>query len=463
MPNITLDLLPTQYEFITCEDQFAAFIGGLGCGKTRAASEWLLLGAMRWPKARHFIFSNTFSQLKSGTMATFFEACHRFGFRYVDRVRDKYVYLPDLGCKIEVWTADDAELFRSLEIDRAWVDEAHHWDLNAYNVLIGRLRGSDLTRKQHPDLKLQLRLTANPPHTTDHWLVEKCTTPSETTGKPPITLFQASTFDNYLLPTSYVEGLKDQYDRELADIELKGQFGDIGKGRIWRMFQRQKHVLSPAQALERGLPPLEWDPKLPVGWSLDMNFDPMSSVLFQWRTVDVPGYQRIVMYVLEEIRVRHSVVDFVVKEFLDREPAKIARRNGQLLIYGDATIKTQGNRQTASSDLAAIRKQLTEKGFVGETKVPNANPALRDRFAAGNGKLENYKGQIGVVIHERCKYLAKDLNQTFYRPGSTNQQLVVSVEDGGTTTHLGDAWSYAVYQEFPIREPAHQGVISLVR
>ena len=462
MPNIKLDLLPTQYDFITCEDQYAAFVGGLGCGKTRAASEWLLIGAFRWPRARHFIFSNTFSQLKSGTMSTFKEVCERVGLRIVDRVRDKFVYLPDIGCKIEVWTCDDADLFRSLEIDRAWVDEAHLWSAHAYEVLIGRLRGSDLTRRLYPGLKLALRLTANPPYSSDNWLVEKTTTPSEMTGKPPITLFQASTFDNYMLPASYVDGLKEQYDPELARIELGGEYGDIGKGRVWRMFSRQKHLLSPAQALERKLPSLQWDHHLPVGWSLDMNVDPMCSVLFQWRPVDVPGYQRIVMYVLDEIRVRHSVVDKVVDEFLTREAAVIARANRQLLMYGDATGQTQTNRQTGNSDFYAVRRRLAEAGFVGETRIPQANPALRDRFAAGNGKLENYKGQIGVVIHERCKYLAKDLNQTFYAPGS-NKQLVVSVEDGGTTTHLGDAWSYAVYQEFPIRDAPTQGVISLVR
>ena len=462
MPNITLDPLPTQYDFITCEDQYAAFVAGLGAGKSRAASEWLLIGALQWPEARHFIFSSTFSQLKSGTMQTFFETCRRMGFRYVDRIRDKVVYLPDIGCKIEVWTSDDPELFRSLEIDHGWVDEAHLWSRHAYEVLIGRLRGSDHTRRVHPDLKLQLRLTANPPHTTDHWLVELTTTPSERTGKPPITLFQSSTFDNYMLPGAYVDGLKEQYDPELARIELGGEYGDIGKGRVWRMFQRQKHLLSPAQALERKLPPLEWDPHLPVGWSLDMNVDPMCSVLFQWHPVDVPGYQRIVMYVLDEIRVRHSVVDKVVDEFLTREAAAIARKNHQLLMYGDATGQTQTNRQTGNSDFFAVRRRLAEAGFVGETRIPQANPALRDRFAAGNGKLENYKGQIGVVIHERCKYLAKDLNQTFYKPG-TNQQLVVSVEDGATTTHLGDAWSYAVYQEWPIRDVPRQGVVSLVR
>jgi len=461
MPNINLDLLPAQYDFITCEDQYAAFVAGLGAGKSRCASEWLLLGALRWPEARHFIFSSTFSQLKSGTMQTFFEVCRRLGFRYVDRIRDKMVYLPDIGCKIEVWTCDDPDLFRSLEIDRAWIDEAHLWSLHAYNVLIGRLRGSDHTRRVHPDLKLQLRLTANPPHTTDHWLVEKTTTPSERTGKPPITLFQSSTFDNYMLPAAYVDGLKEQYDPELADIELKGQFGDIGRGRIWRMFQRQKHVLSPMQALERKLPPLEWDPHLPVCWSLDWNADPMCSILFQWRKVDVPGYQRIVMYVLDEIRVRHSVVDFVVKEFLQHEASKIARQNRQLIIYGDATGMTQTNRQTGTSDFAALNNQLTSAGFVGEFRLPTVNPALRDRFAAGNGKLENSKGLVGVVIHERCRYLAKDLARTFYQPGSM-KQLAVSLDDGATITHLGDAFSYAIYHEFPIRVPT-TGVISLVR
>ena len=449
MPTVKLDLLPAQDDFIYCEDQFAAFVGGLGCGKSLAGSLWMLLGALRYPEARHFIFSNTFKQLQSGTMVTFFETCERLGVKYVDRIRDKAVYLPEWGVKIEVWTADDADLFRSLEIDRAWVDEAQEWNVNAYNVLIGRLRGSDHTRRVHPDLKLQLRLTANPPHTLDFWLVEKCTTPNEKTGKTPITLFQASTFDNYMLPEAYVNKLREEYDPELGAIELGGQFGDVGRNRIWRMFDRAKHVLTPAQALERNLPPLQYNPQLPVGWALDWNVDPMCSILFQWVPVDVPGYQRIVMYVLDEIRVRHSVVHTVVDEFLTREAAKVARHNRQLILYGDATGMTQTNRQTGHSDFAMLHRILGEKGFLGEKRLRNANPELRDRFAAGNAKLENYNHQIGVVIHKDCKYLVKDISQTAYKPGE-NKQEVVKVADGGTTTHLGDAWSYAIEYEFPI-------------
>src|SRR5579872_7483685 len=113
--KIKLSLLPKQFEFFMCEDQFAAFVAGVGSGKSRVAADWTLYGARKWPKARHFIFGNTFSQLRSGTMKTFFEACDRWGLRFIDRLRDKAVYLPEIGCKIEVWTRDDAELFRSLE------------------------------------------------------------------------------------------------------------------------------------------------------------------------------------------------------------------------------------------------------------------------------------------------------------------------------------------------------------
>jgi len=334
--TIHCSLLPKQHEFIRCQDYVAAFVGGLGSGKTKAACIWTLKHAINYPRARRFIFSNTFPQLQSGTMVSFFAECDEWGLLYIDRIRtQKKVILPDLGATIEVWTAYNAELFRSLEIDHAWVDEAHEWKRADFEKLLGRMRGSKRTRHIYPDLRLQMRLTANPPHTLDHWLVDMCTTPNERTGKPLITLFTASTFDNYMLPTMYVDRLVDTMDPDLADIELRGQFGDIGRGRIWRRFERQKHVLSESQAAERGLSSLEFDPHVPVVWSNDFNVDPLCSILGQWRRVEVEGYQRIVFFVLDEIRVRDAIIDHAVKEFLNRDAAKIAIRS-QLLLYGDA-------------------------------------------------------------------------------------------------------------------------------
>src|SRR5579863_5827759 len=211
MPSVALKLFPTQADFLDCEDMYAAFVGGWGCGKTRCASDWVLLNATRWPKASHFIFSNTFAQLKAGTMVTFFDRCQAWGLRYIDRILDKRVVLPDLGATIHVWTADDANLFHSLEIDRAWVDEAHRWSHMDYLKLESRMRGREASRLLYPGMPLQLRITANPPLTMDHWLVDMTTVPIERTGKPPITLFTAPTQENYLLPAAYVQGLLDTY------------------------------------------------------------------------------------------------------------------------------------------------------------------------------------------------------------------------------------------------------------
>ncbi len=455
MPTVPLDLFPAQADFLDCQDMYAAFVGGWGCGKTVAGSDWTLMNAMRWPKASHFIFSNTYAQLKAGTMVTFFDRCHHWGLRYIDRILDKRVVLPDIGATINVWTADDSNLFHSLEIDRAWVDEAHRWSHMDYLKLESRMRGRALSRALYHDLPLQLRITANPPLTMDHWLVDMTTIPIERTGKPPITLFQAATRDNYLLPPEYVQGLFDTYDPELAEIMMGGKFGDIGRGRIFRRFARGRHILSPAQAAERGLPPLTYEPSLPVFWSLDFNVSPMCSVIGQWRRVNAPGYQPITMYVLEEIRIPDSVIDTSVKEFFRREGAKVGRKNG-LILYGDASGEAS-NRQTGESDWATVRKMLARAGYYGETRVPSANPKRRDRFNAANAKLENARGQIGVVIHERCRYLARDIERMYYKPGTSDVQIPKVDPDDPTTaarnwTHLADAFSYAIAYDFPVTD-----------
>lgn len=470
MPSVPLDLLPTQADFFECEDEFAALIGGLGSGKTRIASEIVLRDAARWPKARHFIISNTYSQLKSGTLVTFFEACQRWGLRYIDRTSPsntpKHVIFPELGAKIEVWTADDPDLFRSIEMDRVWVDEAHHkqWTRERFSTLEGRTRGSDITRALYPDCKRSVRITANPPHYTKHWLVELTTKPLDRTGRPKITLFQTSSFENYFLPPGYIEGLKDTMDPELYEIEVLGKFGDLGKGRIWRRFTVGKHVLTSAQALERKLPPLSWEPSLPICWSHDFNVDPLCSVLFQWRKVSAPGYQPVVMYVLGELRIRHSIIDEALKRFVGdggyapedgwlREAARIARQRG-LLIYGDASGSAR-NHQTGQSDWATLRKGLSTRGFYGDTRVPASNPERRDRYNATNAKLENARGQIGVVMHERCRYLVDDLATQFFKPGTSDPLIPTTKElEGGAQLigHLADAFSYPIAYDFPITD-----------
>jgi hypothetical protein len=453
--RITLSHLPEQARFFQSTAREAALVGGLGYGKTHVASDWILAGAIRYPKARHFIFSNTFPQLMAGTMRTFFEACERWGLNYIDRVRmEHYVLLSDIGAKIEVRSADKPINYKSIEICRAWIDEAQAWPEMTYDLLLGRMRGTDTQRRLYPDMPLQVRLTANPPHSLDHWLVRRCTVPSPTTGVPPIELYTAATWDNPYLPQSYIDQLLEAYDPELAEIELGGKFGDLRSGRIWRRFDRRKHVMSNEQAIARGLSPLEYDPDLPICWSHDFNIDPLSSVLFQWRRVNVAGYQREVMYVLDELRIRDAMIDHAVREFVEnrKDAVSVARRSG-LILYGDPA-GNQGNRQTGQSDWYALKHGLARYGLWGEVRVPAAPPLLRDRYNAANRMLENAKGEIGVIFHERCRWTVRDIEIMRYKPGTSLPDEKQKLEDGGTVTHLADAWSYAIAYEYPIREEA---------
>lgn len=459
--KVELNHLPAQSDYFNAEDDTVCFVGGLGCGKSKVAADDILRVASLYPKCGKgkntpgiAIFSNTYAQLIDGTMGTFFEACDRWGIKYKDYILQKHkIYLIDLDCWIGVWSVDNPINYKSLELCYIWIDEAQAWDRNAYNLVIGRRRGTDQQRRLYPKMPLRTRITANPPHTLDHWLVDLCTKKGYNDMKPA-RLITASIWDNPFIPQSNIDMLMASYDPELAAIELGGKFGEIGKGRIWRMFNRGKHIWTEQQAIERGLPPLRYDPRIPLCWSHDFNIDPLCSVLFQWRRVNVDGFQKDVMYVLEEFQIRHSIISEAAKEFVTNHPeaCEVARRSG-LILYGDAS-GHQGNRQTGASDWSALRAELARHGHWGETRIPNANPPLEMRWVAGNNKLENSKGEIGVIIHDRCRELPIDLERMFYKPG-TRLVEVPKVKDGKATkliTHLADAWSYPIAKEYPVLE-----------
>jgi hypothetical protein len=456
VPEITLDFLPVQDDFFECEDLAQGFIGGLGYGKSRIASDKFLKYIHKYPLAGFCIASNSFTQLEAGTLRTFFERCNAWGLKeetdYVNRVRyDGTIRFPKLGAVIDVRTASNkaSEKFRSMELDFVWVDEGHYWDEMDYLILEGRLRGKEASRLAYPGITQQIWVTANPPHTMDHWLVRLCLDPIERTGKPAMTLFQASTYDNYFLPPTYIQGLLDKMDPELAEIELGGKFGDLGRGKIWRRFNASKHVFSAKRCEDFGIPAIEYDPSLPIHWSHDFNIDPLCSVIWQKRILNVRGFQKEVMYVIDELRIRDAIIDAAVSEFKNRDAFRIARKVG-LYLYGDPA-GNQGNRQTGVSDWVTLRRGLHELGLNGQSLVENSHPTHRDRFNAGNGKFENGRGEIGVLFNPRCKYLRIDCERTYYKPG-TSDQLVVKAEDGGTTTHLMDALSYAISKLWPITD-----------
>lgn len=465
--RVRLNHLPAQDDYYNAQEHQVSFIGGLGCGKTKVASDDILKIAALYPRCGKGtktpgigIFSSTFQQLIDGTMATFFDRCEHWGVKVVDRIRSEHkIYIESFNAWVGVYSIDEPDKFKSYEFCYIWIDEGQssYWTRAAYDKVTGRLRGTERQRKLYPDMPLRIRITANPPWTMDHWLVDLNTKPSRTTGKIPSRLITAGTLDNPFLPASYIEMLQENYDPELAAIEMGGQFGDIGRGRIFRRFKRAKHVFNDEKAAIAGIPPLRWDTNLPICWSHDFNVDPLCSVIFQWRRLRVAGFQKIVMYILACLQIRNSLIEDAVKEFMNfREVVQIARRR-RLILYGDASGNTQTNRQTGLTDFEALTQELERVdmwGSIGTKEVGLANPERAERFAAANRMLENSKGEIGVVIAEDCVPLIIDLERMFYKQGTRNVDLP-KYKDGipdKMFTHLADAFSYPIAEEYPIRQ-----------
>lgn len=464
--TVFLDHLPKQDEFYHDTDSPIAFVGGLATGKTMVASDKTLSALARYQKATHFVFSNTYDQLRSGTLHTFFERLNDAWipgdrrFEYVDRVRyDKTIVFPKLsGAILNVRSVDQEIHWKSLEIASAWIDEAQAWEKSSYDMVIGRLRGTATQRFLYPDMSLQVFITANPPHTHNHWLYEQTHEPDPVTGKVPIKLYTATTYENPFLPKKYIETMEASYDPDIARAELLGEFIDIGRGQVFRRFNRAKHLLSEEEAQNRGLPSLRYDPSLPVCWTHDFNLDPLCSVLFQWRRVSAPGYQKVVMFIYDAIRIESALISDAPKELLNRsETAKIAKRNG-IVLYGDAA-GAQQSRQTGLTDWAALRQEMDKLGFWGSSRVQAANPLHVDSAADANRQLEDSNGNIGVVIAKNVntQWLVLDIEKMMWKVGTTSFDIQKPkpgevIPNSRKLTHLGDAFRYPISYEAAIEE-----------
>jgi hypothetical protein len=112
-------------------------------------------------------------------------------------------------------------------------------------------------------------------------------------------------------------------------------------------------------------------------------------------------------------------------------------------VYADATGANQ--HTTGTSDLEILKKCF-RGGSYGEVtfKIPQVNPAVRDRVMLVNAKLRPAEGERMLWVDPRCGELIKDLEQVAYKEGSQ----VVDKDRDPRRTHLSDALGYLVWQEF---------------
>lgn len=222
MNAVTIDLYPTQDDFVHDDRRYTAFIGGRGSGKTFSGSCKALRRAVGGGLG--CIAAPSFPQLEHGAKIQFIDRLNQTGIRYT-KTRSSVV-LPDHDAEVVFVTLESESRVRGPNYAWGWADEVEYvTDRNIWKAFKGAIRGGD-----HP----QLFVTSTPKGRRlvwDEWVVGKTA---------HHVLYKATTYDNEFIDAEdYVAGLG--YTGVFYEQEINADFVTF-EGLVYPGFDRTKNV-----------------------------------------------------------------------------------------------------------------------------------------------------------------------------------------------------------------------------
>lgn len=359
--NKEMYLSPTQMDFLTAEEKYTLFCGGLGSGKTHGGAAWSMLMTNQHPKTKGLITANSYSQLKKATLTKFFEVLNDNDIEYKYKSQEGIIDIG--GTIIYAISMENYDLLRGIEVGWCWSDECAFYKEEAFNVLIGRIRD-----KRGP-CQWKGTTTPNGFNYLYNKFVEK--------PLPRSKVVYSRTSDNVQnLTDSYVSTLQASYDARLAQQELEGQFVNLSSGKVYYAFDRNKHckpVDESRQVIYSGL---------------DFNVHPLCGVFgFTFNGK---------IYVSNELYQEDSNTFRAAKEIVQRYPHAPVR-----IVPDDS-----GSRRKTSSD-STDHEILRRANLIVEKFK---NPEVKDRYNNINRLLDHGL----LIIDPRCKKLIEDLEKMTY-------------------------------------------------
>ena len=215
---IEIELTRTQMDFIKCDDQFSAFIGGIGSGKTFAGCVKDLVNAAR-PGTLGLVTAPTYPMLKDATLRTF---QHIAGDTIAAFNKSDLIMSIKGGGEILFRSADNPDRLRGANLHWAHMDEGALCPAGTYEIIIGRLRADGKAGK--------LWITTTP--NGRNWLYHR---------REEIKLFHSRTQDNPYLSPDFVQSLERSYSGDFAKQELGGEFITL-EGMVYGDFREDVHV-----------------------------------------------------------------------------------------------------------------------------------------------------------------------------------------------------------------------------
>lgn len=218
MAEHRIELSSTQMQFLTCEDRFTAFIGGIGSGKTFAGCVKDIMHAAR-PRTLGLVIAPTYPMMRDATLRTFLDIA---GDAVETFNKAEMTARLKGGGEVLFRSADNPDRLRGPNLHWAHIDEGAMCPAGTWEIIIGRLRADGQAGP--------CWITTTP--NGRNWLYNR---------RSEMTIFHARTMDNPYLAPEFIRSLESAYTGEFARQELEGEFISL-EGLVYPMFNHAAHV-----------------------------------------------------------------------------------------------------------------------------------------------------------------------------------------------------------------------------
>jgi phage terminase large subunit len=371
--------------------------------------------------------------LQDSTQRTLFEVLEAEDVRYDFNKQNNRLRFPANGSEIIFRTMENPERLRGPNLAWFVLDELTYTREEAWTRLLGRLR--------HPQARRLCGCAVWTPKGYD-WVYHRFL---EQHG-PDYRLIEATPKENVHLPPDFYDRLKDSYAELFYRQEVLGEYLDIFGGNVYYAFSGEN------------VEPGKYNPNLPLSWALDLNVDPMCSVICQIEERKrTPWAQGLIetdktLRVLDEIVLPNSNTIEATEEFIQRAYTLTGGRSQIAVhIYGDASGNSRSSKSTRT-DYELIRESFRRfPEFTINLLQNTANPLVRDRVNTMNNALCSASKQRSIFIDPKCRELIKDLRQVRWKRDAAGNLVGDLDKADPRRTHLSDALSYLVAREFGLQ------------
>ena len=397
-----------QVAFVSCADQFPAFVAGFGSGKTAAGLMRTMRLKFAYPGQDIAYYLPTYDLVRMIGYPRFSEILTQAGIKFSLNKAEHVLAIQGKG-RVIFRTLDNPDRIVGYEVADSIVDELDTLKQadaeRCWQQIIAR------NRQKKPDGSLNTVAVATTPEgfrfVYDRWAKN----PEE-----GYRLIRASTYSNARnLPPGYIDSLKRSYPAQLIAAYLEGQFVNLTAGAVYPDFDRVKNhtdeVIAEGEDLHIGL---------------DFNVYNCTAAVGVVRT----GLPKI-LGELVKMRDTPHVIQTIQEKYADH----------RINIYPDASGQSNKTVNATESDILLLKRA----GFT--VHVPTKNPFVKERVMAVNALICNAEGERKLQINTRlAPTVTECLEQQIYDKNGEPDKA-----DG--KDHAPDALGYFLHFRWPIVKP----------